>query len=277
MKKIILFLMLLVTANPSLASIKFQVNGQLVQSLEQTELLNLDSPVTIEVFEPHELQTVRYMGWKTRDILQKILGPDWIKNEEVLFTCSDGYQASIPVANFLAHDSYLVYEREGSKEFELINSLQLNEKVNLGPFYLVWDNINDPVIRAEGASLWPYQVVAIDFVSFKSRFGLMAPDAKATRDVKQGFLEFRKACSNCHKINGVGGDKSIELNYPLNVTEYYKSNFLPQWIDQPQSVRHNSIMPPFNPTHPDRKGAILNIIKYLKHMAKRKPETDTKK
>ncbi len=270
MHKFCLWGLLLVSLTATAADIKFQKAGQLVKSLPDADLSKVAPAGSIEVYEPHEQQTIHYKGYRTADLFDAIFGAVWRKEEEVLFTCIDGYQPSIPVASFLASDSYLVFERVGASEFGLTNKLQANEKVALGPLYLVWDNIKTPALKAEGASQWPYQIVGIDLVSFQSRFGGMAPAAGASAAVKSGFLDFRKGCTNCHRINGVGGEKSIELNYPLSVTEYFRPGFLNKWIEQPQNVRFGSLMPPFNPDHPERKKAIAGIVSYLEHMAQNK-------
>lgn len=258
---------LLLSSRGIATEIKFQKAGVLVKALDDRELRTLISPVSVEVYEPHEQGNVRYKAVSLRRVLDALYGTQWSQQEELLFTCADGYQPSIPVASILRGEGYLAFEREGSAAFTLVNKLQADEKVDLGPLYLIWDNLKDPSLKADGASSWPYQVIALDFVSFQSRFSAMAPAAKASASVTRGFLEFRKACSNCHRINGVGGEKSIELNYPMNVSEYFKAGFLAQWIDAPQKIRWNSVMPPFNPDHPQRKRAISDIVSYLEHMA----------
>lgn len=252
--------------------IKFLQGGQLQKTVDHTQLPA--KTLSIEVYEPHEQVNVRYQAYPTREVFDQVFGPAWRAAEEVLFTCADGYQPSVPVKDILEHSSYLAVSREGSKggEFTLVNKLQAQEKVTLGPLYLVWDNIRDKSLRAEGASQWPYQVVSIDLVRFQDRFAAMAPAKDAPPQVIEGFLTFRKACANCHRINGVGAEKAPELNYPVNVTEYYKEEYLKRWIDRPQSIRWQSPMPPFNPDHPQRKQAIDAIYSYLKHMAQHKKE-----
>lgn len=263
----------LVSMSPLWAEpIRFMQSGQLQKTVEHTELLPKASPV--EVYEPHEQVNVSYQAFPTREVFDKIYGPAWRKAEEVVFTCSDGYQPSVPVKDILVHPSFLALGRTGAQpgEFKLTNKLQANEIVTLGPLYLIWDNIKDKALRAEGASQWPYQIVSIDLVRFQDRFSAMAPGKNASPQVIEGFLQFRKSCSNCHRLNGVGAEKAPELNFPVNVTEYYREEFLKRWIDKPQSIRWQSPMPPFNPDHPNRKQAIDAIYSYLKHMAGHKKE-----
>ena len=68
-------------------------------------------------------------------------------------TCVDGYQPSIPVREFTQNKAFLAISRTDQKEFTLVNTLQSNEKVSLGPTYLVWDNLNNPQLLAEGPVL----------------------------------------------------------------------------------------------------------------------------
>src|SRR5262249_20581424 len=155
-------------------------------------------------------------------LLTKIYGDKWKAAEEILFTCADGYQPSVPVAKVKDYSAYLAVARKGQPEFTMTNRFQNNQKVELGPFYLVWDNISRPALKDEGASDQPYQVVGVDLIEFKDKFPAMAPilvkgiDANAA---KRGFLAFRKHCITCHTINGQGGNKGPELNYPVSVVE----------------------------------------------------------
>ncbi|MGH7799846.1 MAG: c-type cytochrome [Thermodesulfobacteriota bacterium] len=91
--------------------------------------------------------------------------------------------------------------------------------------------------------------------------------------VKKGFLGFRQYCLACHTINGEGGGKSVELNYPVSVTEYIKESWLIRWIDSPTSIRFNTTMPRLNPKANNRETIIKDIIAYLNEMKnnKRKP------
>jgi cytochrome c2 len=63
----------------------------------------------------------------------------------------------------------------------------------------------------------------------------------------------------------------VELNYPVNVTEYYREAFLEKWINKPTSIRHNAAMPEVVfEEDKDRKVIIKEIIAYLKAMTVKK-------
>ncbi len=69
-------------------------------------------------------------------------------------------------------------------------------------------------------------MTTIDLISFSERFPNMSPPKNSSEKAKKGFLAFHKYCLSCHTINGEGGEKSIELNYPVSVTEYIKASWL---------------------------------------------------
>src|SRR5690606_35179343 len=136
--------------------------------------------------------------------------------------CKDGYQPSIPVAKFLTYDAYLAVASADNTSFTLNNTLQNHEVVELGPIYLVWDNLKSPALLNEGAADMPYQIISIELTTFATRFAGMFPPTDVSTETRQGFLHFRKYCMACHTINGQGGGKAPELNYPVSVTEYFK-------------------------------------------------------
>ena len=248
----------------------FKKRGEVVKKLSPDQMEKIIAPTTVTVFEPLELENRQYRGFPVEKLFSAAYGNGWMKTEDVLFTCSDGYQPSIPSTQFRKYSSYLAYASPDKEEFTLINKLQNNELVELGPFYLVWDNINNPELRAEGASGWPYQVVAIDLVDFSDRFPNTAPPKNSGDKVKNGFIAFRKYCMTCHSINGEGGTKSVELNYPVSVTEYMEEKWLYRWVENPQSIRYNTTMPALNPEAKDRDRLIKDIIAYLKAMKNNK-------
>lgn len=61
-----------------------------------------------------------------------------------------------------------------------------------------------------------------------------------------------------------------ELNYPVNVTEYWQPQWLARFINDPQSVRTNSKMIAFYRDVENRAALIETIIAYLKSMKDKK-------
>lgn len=246
---------------------KFKRRGEVIATLTLDQMKQRAPDRVLPIFEPHEGVEKKYRGLPFRDLLQSVYGDSWKKAEEMLFTCSDGYQPSVPAGEFAKHTSLLAFELPGAP-FKVNNKFQNEKQIELGPYYLVWDNVSEPALKGQSASHWPYQVIAVDLIQFKDRFPHMAPPDGSSAAAKRGFLAFKSSCMNCHAVNGEGAPKSVELNYPASVTEYFKEGWLEKWILDPTSVRHNSTMPALSV--PDAKKVAKEIVAYLKTMAKHK-------
>lgn len=251
------------------ASSPSQLNLKPKGSYTLKDLQDLVKAQTVTVTEPHEHIPIQFEAIPLKDLLDKVYGPTWRQKDEILFTCSDGYQPSLPVQKILQHDPSIAFSAVG-RPFSIVNKLQNDEKVELGPFYLIWENQKDKSVIADGASIWPYQLVGLEFVRFEDRFAAMAPPSGSKDQVKRGFLAFRQYCQSCHRINGQGGEKSLELNYPVNVTEYWNGKYLERWIVDPQSIRWGTTMPPLNPELKNRNEVVREIVAYLRAMKQKK-------
>ncbi|CAH1905147.1 Cytochrome c domain-containing protein [Candidatus Nitrotoga sp. HW29] len=254
--------------------IEFKDKDQIVKVLTLSDLTTEVTAVSLKIFEIHEKKDQIYKVYPARALFDKTFGKEWLRAEEIVFISMDGYQASIPVAKFLSYDAYFAFAHDDDSLFTMTNVLQNNEVVQLGPLYLVWDNMKSKVLLEDGASDMPYQVRSIELTKFATRFPNLSPPAKASAEVQRGFLHFRKYCMACHLVNGEGGGKAPELNYPISVVEYIKPEYLTRWIENPSSVRHNTLMPGLAQEIPDRAKVIKEIIAYLKAMSttKRNPK-----
>jgi cytochrome c2 len=197
-----------------------------------------------------------------------------VSSKDIYITCTDGYKPSIPVVKFLKYDSYLVFKGGSKENFTLINKNQNSEFIELKPFYLVWDNLKHPELMKQGAYDFPYQIESVDLISFEQSFPKMSPPISSSESVNNGFIAFRKYCSTCHSINGEGGSKATELNYPVNVTEYFEKKWLKIWIENPGSIRFNTKMPALNLDTGNKEKVINNIVEYLKAMKEKKIDPD---
>jgi mono/diheme cytochrome c family protein len=244
--------------------IEFKNKGEIVRILHLEEFAAIASERFLKIYEPHDKTMRTYQVYSARSLFDHIFGKNWREAEEIVFLCADGYQPSIPVAKFLAYDAYLAFASADDSPFTLENVLQNNETVKLEPLYLVWDNLKSTELREEGAADMPYQIKEIELSSSAARFPALFPPASASQQVQQGFLHFRKHCIACHTINGQGGGKAPELNYPLSVTEYIQPEYLKRWIDDPSSIRYNTTMPPLAAEISEREKVIEELIAYLK-------------
>jgi len=253
------------------AVLRFSVRGKPVVELGMAELRQKVPLTEITVWEPHEDKNVTYEGFDIGKLFSAVYGEQWKEIDEVLFTCVDGYQPVLPMDRFSRHLGTLAYRRLDQDVFNVQNRFEGQKDVPLGPFYLVWDNLHSDELRAQGANGWPYQVVGIDLVNFADRFPRLSPPKDASEKAKKGFLAFRENCMACHTINGEGGNKAPELNYPMSVTEYLSDAWIREWVMDPRSVRYNATMPAFA-SHPDPDALVDDVLAYLKTMAQHKQE-----
>lgn len=249
-------------------AIEFKKEDKVISTLHLAALDKIVTARPLRIFESHEKRERVYQVYSSQSLFDQIFGKEWRMADEIVFHCQDGYQPSIPVAKFLAYDAYFAFASADGSPFTLTNVLQNNEIVELGPLYLVWDNLKSRVLLDDGASDMPYQVIGVELTSFATRFPNLFPPSDAPQEVQQGFLHFRRHCLACHMINGQGGGKAPELNYPVSVTEYIKPSYLKRWIDDPSSIRYNTSMPAMAAETPEREHVIEKIIAYLKAMSR---------
>jgi hypothetical protein len=221
---------------------------------------------TIQVFEPHltvgeEYVAVDYVGYPADTVLNMLFGASWPTDAEAIeFRALDGYVSRIPVEWLQTGKGWLVFQRGDGADFTVDNPAQNQLDVPLGPYYLVWDNMNDRALLSEGAHNWPYQVSEI-VISFGS-------DA-AMRPVALSFefdeaIELTKThCLSCHQVNGYGGSK-----FPGNLAQFAKirtqENFVARLLD-PRSQEPFTSMPALDTRLPEdeRHSIAEQIYAYL--------------
>jgi len=225
------------------------------------------------VVDPYEEEEVEFEAFAFDAVLDAVYGHGWRDEEEVLFRCRDGYQPTIPVARIVAHPARLAFARRDRSDFTLLKRESgALKQIELAPFYLVWENLDDATLRAEGDYGWPYQLVAVDLIRARDHFPKMAPPLSAPAAVQAGFAAFRIHCSRCHTLNGEGGSIGPELNGPVPTAQLRDAAWLHRWIDDPSRVLPTARMPRLNPALPERERAIDEIIRYLQKMASAKTE-----
>ncbi len=230
-------------------------------------------PGTVRVHEPYEAREVAFSALPFDRVLDAVYTPTWRGEEELLFTCRDGYQPTIPVKRVLSHRAWLAFDRTDTEGFT-IQKRESGEvvQIDLGPFYLVWENLEDAQIRQEADYGWPYQLVGIDLIRRLDRFPRMAPPPDASVQVLDGFAAFRVHCSKCHKLNGEGGSLGPELNAAVSPLKVRDPTWLRTWIENPSRIRPDARMPPLNPSLPDRARTVDEILAYLEVMVAAGPD-----
>jgi cytochrome c2 len=184
-----------------------------------------------------------------------------VKNTIIIFECIDGYKPEMPLELFLKAQPYLAFKDidapKGSNWEKIVKN---GNEMNADPFYLVYTS-SESTTNQEYK--WPYNVIKFQLVS-KNINNTLEP--KDDKKAQKGFALYQKYCITCHAINGIGGEMGPELNYPKNVTEYWKETELVDYIVDPASFRHKVKMPTLGIT----KQQSQQIVDYLKYMSKKK-------
>jgi mono/diheme cytochrome c family protein len=187
-----------------------------------------------------------------------------LEEQELLFVCSDGYRAILSGKDaeiekgFLAFSDTLPAER--SDWIEIRTS---GELLSPAPLYLIWTNAS-PESRP-----WPYKIIRIEIHHVGEMLAAARPLSR--RRLQKGFQLFQLNCAGCHSVNGAGASIAVDLNVPMNVTEYWKEPVLKRLIANPPSVRRNAKMPSF-PLLTEEQ--IQNLVDYLRSMRHRKRDLE---
>ncbi len=252
-----LLLLLLLLSNHS--------DAVLLPKVDELERLLADSPIEIEVVEPHLVEGntqphVIYLGYSIEKVLQVVLGNHWkTAAANIEFRALDGYVSRIPTERFDEYQAYLVFAKKNGREFKINNRSQHERDVPLAPYYLVWDNIHRPGLIKEGSTYWPYQVNEI-LMSQTSEQSLVPGETS------HPGLELEKYCLNCHQVNGFGGNKA-----PFDLAEQTKilgeEKFL-AWVLNPSSIRPDAKMPAINEGMPEieRRELAKRLFVYLNEL-----------
>ncbi len=210
------------------------------------------APTTVEVYEPHlstEKAPVkrRYSGYRFDVVANLVFGPMWRDGTQAIeFRALDGYVSRIPVADFDEHKAHLVIGVSDGSAFTVNNLLQNEKNIQLGPYYLIWENIEDAAMFNRGASGWPYQVAEILRVNISDerlRPAGLDPALDPAIDL------VRTHCLTCHKLNGIGGDK-VQGDLSGLARSLDDAGFR-AWVLDPRSVQPTSTMPALSRGLPD--------------------------
>ena len=223
-------------------------------------------PTTLAVHEPHlsvggRRVAIEYVGYLASDVMARLFGNDWHEQARTVeLRALDGYVSRIDVARFLEDTAFLAFARADGAPFTVDNLRQNQTDVPLGPWYLVWDNISNPALLAEGASDWPYQVHEVNLVSLSD--AALLPEGLAA-DLHEGAGLAKRYCLQCHKVNGFGGEK-----FPGNLAALARVHSEPDFVRlvlNPSSVRSNTTMPSLSDRLPEaeRRRIARALFDYL--------------
>ncbi len=228
-------------------------------SLSSTEnIVVADDPVF------HQSKSYKAISLKT--VLEKFtkLKSLNIEQTHIVFECEDGYNPSMPLEMVLNKKSYIaVADLAAPKGEEWTNPIKNGREMKIAPFYVVYTDVS----ATERDYKWPYNLVKISLVETAKEFAAVYPKDDDT--VVKGYGLFQHNCMTCHALNKVGGKMGPELNYPKNVTEYWRStDDIKSFVKNPASYRNDCKMPAITYL---KDSDLEEIVRYLAYMTKHKP------
>lgn len=210
-------------------------------------------------------QSKSYQAISLKTILEKFTRMKHldIKQTQIVFECEDGYNPSMSLEMALSRKSYLaISDNDAPKGQDWVNAVKEGREMKIAPFYVVYTDVKP----SEHDFKWPYNLVKISLVETAKEFAAIYPKDDDT--VVKGFGLFQKNCMTCHSLNKVGGKMGPELNYPKNVTEYWRGDDdIKAFVKNPSSFRNDCKMPAV--THLSDK-ELDQILQYLHYMVKHK-------
>lgn len=223
-------------------------------------------PVTLRVIEPHLSEpghpvAIVYRAFPASVVLSAALGPDWpTKAKKIEFRALDGYISRIDAVRLTSKKAYMAFARADHSSFSVDNLAQNEKNIPLGPYYLVWDNREDPELLSEGARNWPYQVIDVSIFN-ASDAALRPPGFNPALEV--GLSNVKVNCLTCHKVNGFGGEK-VEGNLALVARRLPAAEFV-KWALEPSAVEPGTTMPALatNLAEAQRRAIAQSIYEYL--------------
>ncbi len=257
----------LIAAPSATASLAFIDSAGKSQRLTMAELLATSPAVEVSARDDeYGGRKKRYKAFALAAVLERVFKRKNFGDEDALLKARDGYVVSMRAEKLVQDKAYIAIDDLDVPGFEPVGP----KKVNPGPFYLVWARDDQHDLTAFPR---PYQLDSIELASFESRFPHTLPTGEADGSpARKGFATFKTLCVHCHAVNREGGRVGPELNVPKNVTEYWSEAQIKAYIKNPLSFRYGN-MPP-NPQLSDAD--LDNVLAYLRAMAKRKHDVESK-
>lgn len=236
------------------------------KDLSLEDIKKIVSPVSYKVIEVHVKQPVEFLAFPLIELLNSQLGKAWQKSDGILFTALDGYRSDVAVEKILKYKPFLAYSfAEKNKAFKFDNLIQNEKDVEFGPFYLIWENINNPELIRYGAYNWPYQIARIDSISYASYYAKAFPIKNPSADHKKGFDLFKTYCMSCHSVSGDEGGAKGPVLYPNPAVVKKGYTYFKKWVQSPSSMLPGTTMYPLNPelTQKEKDSVTALLYKYL--------------
>ncbi len=229
-----------------------------------------DPPTWIKVKDPYlssseKLEEAEYLGYPAEKVLENYLGRGWKDGDhDIQFSNKSGVDIVVPIEKFKKNKAYLVFEQKG---FDRVSdkTIELREGIlEMGPYFLIWDDIAVPDDIPLVLPHWSYQVSQIS-LTISSRQALL-PKEMAEKYSDQAELS-KKYCLGCHQINGVGSKNQLvsSMNLAKRVRNLDESDYL-AWVLNPKNMMPSTSKVPLleDLPHDERVRIATQIYNYLR-------------
>jgi hypothetical protein len=256
------------TANSAFNSKNLKISSKEI-NIEQ--LQKITPEVEISYKGEYSQKIYNAIGFALIPVLNSIYGESWKNFEGILFTALDGYKIDIPTTRILKYNPVLTYRYKNPQSPFTYDSKGNEGIIELGPYYLVWDNIKNPELIKDGGYGWPYQIAEIDTIRYASYYSKVFPFKKVDSSIREGFEAFKKNCMACHALKDQGGQKGPQL-WPYPPLKRFGREKFTQWVLSPQKLAPQTTMPALNPelSLKERKKLASKIYLYLAALHKSK-------
>ena len=221
-----------------------------------------NTQIVMVKLDPVYHKNKRFNALPLKDILEKYSSINRMNANDlkVVFECEDGYKPEMPLEILLSAKAFLAVsdvDAPKGRDWEIL--LKNGQESKMEPFYVVYEDVSGDDVSYK----WPYNLVKIHLAPLHENDEALKPKNKSTL---AGYEIFKNRCQTCHAINKIGGKMGPELNYPKSVTEYWKTDDLKAFIQNPASYRNNVKMPTLG-IKPEEAN---EIVKYLSYMSEHK-------
>jgi len=228
-----------------------------LDSVEEMGLTNLTGQ------DPHFNKQLNYSGILVSKLISSISDSD--KIERLRFYAADDYQVEIPVDLLKRYPVLLATRIEGKRWNEGDVWLFGPDRINLGPLYLVFPNIDYKDEKdLSYVGNWIFSVKSIDLLQSGEGLAKVTTSHPADERARQGMELFVKHCSHCHQIFSQGGKKGPALD---KIAASRSADYLKRYIIDPQAVVPAATMPRVSEWGPNfgeqEADAIVAYLEYL--------------
>jgi mono/diheme cytochrome c family protein len=241
------------------ATITFR--GDAARSLDSVAMRDVAGVSDIEAFDPYYQRKKHFRGYELAKVVVKALDMplDALKRSYFVLRARDGYEVPISGERLLEPGAFIAFEDVDAPAWEPIGP----QRANPSPFYLVWKEPHQTSLEMYPR---PWQLEAIDRVSFDRVYPHIAPPKGAATAVVQGFSIFIDTCIRCHAMNREGGRVGPDLNVPKSIVEYRPAFQIKAYVRDPMAFRYGNM-----PAHPHLSDESLDaLVSYFAEMSHHK-------